>query len=184
MQSYAIDSSNRLEWSFNVRVFEVSFYTQDQDVEIDDTAYTSPTFTASLTNRFSYDISTDFTTTLTTTSTTLTYTDNIVPSSTTQMDIEISAQAEDANAGAHTFTISVTLGTSTLSDTVTLTFCRPLSIADQISDPYQVIIGDTSSVSIPIPIYDGCYLSCVLKTTLADTSHTWLSDDGTNYYIS
>ena len=91
MQSYTIDSSNRLEWNFNVRVFEVSFYTQDQDVEIDDTAYTSPTFTAFLTNGFSYDISTDFTTTLTTTSTTFTYTDNLVPSSTTQMDIEISA---------------------------------------------------------------------------------------------
>ena len=47
------------------------------------------------------------------------------------------------------------------------------------------MVGDTASPSpIPIPTYDGCTLNCVLKTTYADTSHTWLSDDGTNYYIS
>ena len=62
MQSYSIDSTDRLEWFFNVRVFEINFYTEDQHKIIDNTSYTSPTFTAYLTNGFSYDIAVNFNT--------------------------------------------------------------------------------------------------------------------------
>ena len=121
MQSYTIDSTDRLEWFFAVRVFEINFYTEDQHKIIDNAPYTSPTFTAYLTNGFSYDIAVNFNTQLSTTSA-ITYTDSLVPSSTTQMDIDISTSGTEADKGAQTFTISVDDGTDIISTSVTLTF--------------------------------------------------------------